>query len=329
MGKIKNLLNRKISKYEFNYRWLKFWQWNWGKIKEFLKVFLIASSVIFVIILIIDIIQTDFLTTDDENDELAYEISDYIIGYLDEYYIMPKDNLGNCNVAGIELHGQLVTYVASTGGGATDTAGMEYDMVASEELVGMIRDAEDDPSIKAILLEVDSYGGSPVAAEEVASALKLAKKPSVAYIRDAGISAAYWAASAADYIISSANSDIGSIGVTMSYLDYVAQNKTEGLNYNQLSTGKYKDMFDPNKQLTAEERTLAMRDLNMIRENFIKAVAVNRNLDQAKVNELADGSTLPGMLALENGLVDRLGNYGEVRDHLKELVGEEAEICWY
>jgi len=231
-----------------------------------------------------------------------------------------------CNVLGIELHGDLTTYIPHTD---TDEGGFALtDSTASENIVYAINEAEKDDSIKAIILEVDSYGGYPVAGEEVAIAMKNAIKPTVALIREGGASAAYMAASGADKIFASQNSDVGSIGVTMSYLDYVNQNQKEGLTYIPLSSGKFKDTGDPNKTLTQEEKNLLMRDINILHENFVKMVAVYRNLDVKKVKKMADGSTMLGEMALQNGLIDQVGGINEVEKYLEEVIGEKPEVCW-
>jgi len=231
-----------------------------------------------------------------------------------------------CNVLGIELHGELTTYIPPTD---TDEDGFALiDSTASENIVYTINDAESDENIKAIILEIDSYGGYPVAGEEVVIALKKANKPTVALIREGGVSAAYMAASGADIIFASKNSDVGGIGVTMSYLDNTQQNLKEGLNYVSLSSGKYKDTGDPNKPLSQEEKNLLMRDVNILHENFIKMVAENKSLDIENVRKLADGSTMLGEMALQNGLIDHIGGMFEVKDYLKEKIGDNIEICW-
>lgn len=230
-----------------------------------------------------------------------------------------------CNVRGIEIRGELATYNLYA---EESDAENGYDLTASEEVIMMIEDANSDPAIKAILLEIESGGGWPVAAEEIASAIGRANKPTVAWIRQSGMSAAYWAASAADVIFASALSDIGSIGVTNSYLDNIEKNRKEGLGYNELSSGKFKDTLSPDKPLTEEEKQLIMRDVNITYEYFIKTVASNRNLEIEKVRSMADGSTMMGDMALENGLIDRIGGYFEVKDYLKEKIGEEPEFCW-
>jgi protease-4 len=71
-----------------------------------------------------------------------------------------------------------------------------------------------------------------------------------------------------------------------------------------------------------------MRDLEITHNIFIKAVSENRNLPIDKVKLLADGSSMPGEMALENGLIDRIGDYYDAQIYLNELIGEKAKICW-
>ena len=245
----------------------------------------------------------------------------------------PSDEVSkeSCNVIGLEIRGCILTYkpdnyddaLKLSDDGSCDT------ITASEEVVSYLREASKDEKIKAVLIEIDSPGGMPVAAEEIAEGIKTLGKPSVAWIRGTGTSAAYWVASAAGTIVASSNSDVGSIGVTYSYLDNVEKNTKDGLTYNMLSAGKYKDIGNPDKPLTADERSLIERDLNIIRDNFISAVAVNRKLSESKVRALADGSSMLGAAAKNNGLVDLLGTQETVYDSLKQLLGgEKPEICW-
>lgn len=228
-----------------------------------------------------------------------------------------------CSVAGIVLHGELATYAPWDG-----TAELLDEVSASEDITYYIDLAESTEDVRAILLEIDSYGGSPVAAQEIEKALKNATKPTVVQIREAGLSAAYWVATGADTIFASEFSDVGSIGVTQSYVDESKLNELQGYTYNQLSTGEFKDILDPQKPLTDEERDLLERDIQIIYNAFINTVAQNRGLDVDKVRQLADGSSMLGQMALENGLIDRIGGFDEVEEHLTQLVGEEPMICW-
>jgi len=244
-------------------------------------------------------------------------------------YALDEENWYNdkrCNVSNIKLQGDLISYISNEG---KDEDGVPlYDETSSEDIVRDIEEAEKDNDIKAIVLEIDSPGGYPVAAEEVANALKRAKKPTIALIREYGTSGAYYAATGADVIFASQNSDIGSIGVTMSYLDHSKENEKDGLTYNQISAGKFKDSGDSNKSLTLEEKELFMRDINILHENFIEAVADNRNIDIEKVKLLADGSTMLGQMAIENNLIDHIGGRYEVEEYLRKKIGGNIEICW-
>lgn len=231
-----------------------------------------------------------------------------------------------CNVLGVELRGSLLTYIPNTD--LNDSGKVAEDEVASEDVSITIKDTENDDSIKAIILDIDSSGGVPVAGEEISNIVKNSKKPVVAFIRGIGASTAYLAASGADRIFASKYSEVGGIGVTMSYLDYVGQNRSEGLSYNSLTSGKFKDAGSPDKVLTQEERNMFMRDVNIMHQYFVKTVAENRNLDIEKVKKLADGSTILGQAALENGLIDQIGGFDEVKSYLKEKIGEDVVDCW-
>jgi len=232
----------------------------------------------------------------------------------------------DCNVQGIFLRGDMYTYIP------TDLDGYPLEgyegAVSSEEISYLIGEAEYDDNIRAILIEVDSYGGSPLAGEEISNDIKYATKPVVVYIRESGVSAAYLAISSADQIFASKMSNVGSIGVTMSYLDYSSQNRQQGISFVQLSTGKFKDSGSPDKPITQEEKNLFMRDLNIMQDIFIQSVSENRNISIEEVKSIADGSSVLGEQAIELGLIDQIGDYYSAGDYISELIGEEVSDCW-
>lgn len=240
------------------------------------------------------------------------------------YFNAPRN--AACNVLANSLTGFMETYALPE-----ETAldgSIISDVSASDYIVSAIEAGEEDPTIKAHLLEVDSGGGYPVAGEEIAKALRAAKKPSVVVIRQIGASAAYMAAAAGDYIFASRYADIGAIGLTASYVDQSKKNDEEGLTYNQLTTGKYKDLFSQDKPLTDQERAIIERDLKIGLEIFIQDVAKDRRLDVEKVRALADGSTLLGDAAKEQGLIDAIGGLPEAKKYLAKKIGEDVEVCW-
>lgn len=235
------------------------------------------------------------------------------------------DTNDECSVAGINLHGEIFTYIPKYN---ENDPSFSSDSVASEDITWAIRKANEDSKIEAILVEVDSVGGSPIGGEEISRAIENSDKPVVAIIRGVGVSAAYWAISSADKIFASKNSDVGSIGVTGSYLSNTAKNTKEGYGYVQLNAGKYKDSGSPDKTLTNEERALFLRDINILYANFIEAVAKNRSLSIEEVKRIADGSTVLGESAKALGLIDEIGGIDEVENYLEEIIGEKPEVCW-
>lgn len=231
----------------------------------------------------------------------------------------------DCNITGINIHGTIMTYIPEHAEGDTN---FDYDTVASENILYSIKQANNNPDIKAIVVEIDSTGGYPVAGEEISKAIENSEKPILGFIRQSGASAAYWAVSGADRIWASQNSDIGSIGVTQSYLNNTEKNKIDGYTYEQLNAGKFKDTGSPDKALTKEEKNLLMRDVNIIYQNFMEAVSINRNIPLEEVKKIADGSLMLGEIAKELGLIDEIGGITEVENYLEEQLGEKPNICW-
>jgi len=223
-------------------------------------------------------------------------------------------------IATIEIRGEIVPYFIEIPESAKPESTEDFDAVSSEEVVACIGEIKNDKNMEGVIVEIDSGGGSPFASEEIMNALKGLGKPTVAVVRERATSGAYLIASAADRIFASEVSDIGGIGVTMSYLDYSQQHEQDGIIYQQLSAGKFKNTGDPDRPLTAEEKELFMRDINLMHEAFIKNVATNRNLDIEKVRKLADGSSMLGEMAKENGLIDEIGDANSAQSWLNDEI---------
>lgn len=230
----------------------------------------------------------------------------------------------SCNVLGFAIQGDLLTYTTPA-----TAEELKTDVSSSGNIVLGIHEAAKTPNIKAVLLSVDSGGGDGVAGEEIANALKALEKSSVAVIRSMGASAAYWAATGADKIYASRISDVGGLGVTASYLDETQKNLKEGYTYVELTSAPYKDAGVPSRPLTATEKTTVLSDLKKIHEVFVDAVSENRNLEREKVAQLANGLTVLGSDALENGLIDDIGDLTTATDYISEQIGEKAVLCWY
>jgi len=230
---------------------------------------------------------------------------------------------GYCNIAVVPITGDITTLPYPEED--TEDPANQYPTAAVDDILYQLRLAESDPYIEGILVRIDSLGGTPVASEILADTLKASPLPVAALIREFGTSGGYLAATGADTIFASPLSDVGSIGITMSYLENVGKNTKDGLRYVQLSSAPFKDYGDPNKPLTAAERMLLERDLKIYHEEFVKQVAENRSMPVEEVTKLADGSSMPGALALENGLIDALGNQDSTRAWFAAEIGVSAD----
>lgn len=203
---------------------------------------------------------------------------------------------------------------------------------SSTKIVEKIKEATEDSAIKAIILEINSPGGSAVASDEIAQAVKAAQeknKTVVAWIREVGASGGYWIASSADVIVANRMAITGSIGVIASYLDYSGLITKYNVSYQRLVAGKYKDIGSPFKPLSAEEEEFMQKRLDMLHDIFIDEVAHNRQLPVEQVRELANGLFYLGEEAKERGLVDILGGKEEAIKYIEEKEGITVKIREY
>src|SRR3989338_979115 len=225
------------------------------------------------------------------------------------------------NVALIQIHGVIT--------GSEDSESFFETTTSSLDAVELIEKADENPSIKAIILEINSPGGSAVASEEIANAVKKTNKTTVAWIREAGASGAYWVASSADYIVAGRASITGSIGVIASYLEFPALLERYNVTYQRLVSGKYKDIGSPLKEMTLEEKAVFQQNLDYIRDYFASEVAKNRNLNKKELDKIANGLFYLGAQAKELGLVDELRSKDEAISYIERKEKIKAEIAEY
>ncbi len=225
------------------------------------------------------------------------------------------------NVAVISVTGVIAT-------DESDSFGFE-DAASSTEIVKLIEEADQNPAITAIVLDINSPGGSPVASAEIADALKHTNKTTVAWIRDIGTSGAYWVASASDHIIAHKASITGSIGVIASYLEFNEFIERYNITYRRLVSGEYKDIGSPFKEMSESEQRMFQKNLDALRDMFIEEVAQNRKLSKSEVSKIATGAFYLGREALSLGLVDELGGKYEVREYIEKKNNIKVEFVEY
>lgn len=201
------------------------------------------------------------------------------------------------------------------------TGSIDYDSSASspDGLRELLRQAEDDVNIKAIVLRVNSGGGSATAGEEMAHLVKQFSKPVVVLTQSINASAAYEISSQADYIFAAQSSDIGSIGTALQLSDLSGLYEKLGIKRNDFVSGHSKDSSYGNRPLTPEERAYYQDYVNQINEIFISNVAEGRNLDKEEVRKLATGLTWSGLEAVNNKTADAIGYYDDALKKAAEL----------
>ena len=191
-----------------------------------------------------------------------------------------------------------------------------------DEVKASIEEANNDWSVDAIVLDINSGGGSVVATRELTYAVMNSEKPVVAYIGETGASGAYYAASAADKIVADKNSITGSIGVRMEVPHYYDLMGKLGVNITTIKAGENKDVGSPYRPMTEKEEEELQEIVDTIYDDFIASVAENRNLSVDYVRSIADGKIYLGEKAKELKLIDEVGSF----DYAVELAAMEAGI---
>lgn len=196
----------------------------------------------------------------------------------------------------------------------------------ADELVEAIEQANKDPLVKGIILEINSPGGTAVASEEVAQAVKRSEKPVVAWIREGGASGAYWVASAADHIIASRMSITGSVGVISSYLEFGGLLERFNITHQRLVAGERKDLGSPYREMTPEEEQFMLLKLEKIQDYFVSDVAANRDLTPEQTARISTGEIFLGEEALELGLIDEIGSRQEAVAYFENLLNTTVTL---
>ena len=212
-------------------------------------------------------------------------------------------------VAVINIEGTIVC-----GADSKENLFQQANGVTSGTIMKQIREAAADDSVKALVLRIDSGGGSATADEEVGRELlrfkEQTQKPIVATMGNTGASAAYWiAACASDKIYANATTLTGSIGVYMPYMNTEELFKKIGITSDKIKSGPYKDIMSNDRPMTTEEKQILQNIVDEIYDQFVYTVSAGRRMETSKVRAIADGRIYTGRQAKNIGLVDELGDY--------------------
>jgi signal peptide peptidase SppA len=228
---------------------------------------------------------------------------------------------------GLDLHVHLQTAGAQTARQAAETP--KADIRSGVEVIGLygslmkqqasmsrststvmtrkrIRAAVNNADVSAILLHVESPGGTAAGTKELADDVAAAakQKPVYAFIEDLGASAAYWIASQATKVFANSTAIVGSIGTYGVIYDYSAMAAKEGIKAHVIRAGAMKGAGTPGTEITAEQLAEQQKIVNDLNEFFIRGVKAGRNFTLEATRELADGRVYVGQAAVERKLID-------------------------
>lgn len=185
--------------------------------------------------------------------------------------------------------------------------------VGGSSLAREIRQARQNDKVKAMVLRVNSPGGSALASEVIQREVRLAKEkmPVVVSMGSLAASGGYWISAYADKIYAQPNTLTGSIGVIGVFFNYEELASTHGVNFDTVKTTEHADLMGQFRAKTDREMALVQRQVDLVYDSFLTKVAEGRGLEVSAVAEIAEGRIWSGADALELGLVDELGGLGD------------------
>ena len=192
---------------------------------------------------------------------------------------------------------------------------------STDRFTEMFRQAIGEPSVGAVVIDVDSPGGSAYGIQELAETIMAARgqKPIIAVANSMAASAAYWIASAADEVVITPSGEVGSIGVVAGHLDISAQQEMKGEKVTLISAGEKKTDHSPFGPLSDSARADIQGRVDEYYNAFVSAVAKGRGVSVAQVRSgFGEGGMVGAREALQLGMVDRIGTLDQT---IARLVG--------
>lgn len=223
-------------------------------------------------------------------------------------------------------------FLADVDLGVEDRVGLirvEGAILDAHETVSELTRFGKSPSVKAIVLRIDSPGGGVVPSQEIHDAVIRVRnennKKVVASMGTVAASGGYYIAVASDRILANPGTLTGSIGVIMELANLQGLLRKMGVESVVIKSGAHKDLASPFRKMSAEDRRILQAVLDDVHEQFIEAVAEGRALELADVRPLADGRIFTGRQARAARLVDEIGNLDDAIQTAADLAGIEGK----
>jgi protease-4 len=274
-------------------------------------------------------------------DEVAYEdeLDDLVPQLKDAEYIDAEDYMSvTWERTGVRRSSRIAV-INATGVINSGTSGFDPvngAVVGSDSLVEYIREARADDSIKAIVLRVDSPGGSSTASDVIWRELSISRenhRPVIVSMSDLAASGGYYIALGGDAIVAQPGTLTGSIGVYTGKFVVSGTLDKLGANIESTSNGKHAEIYSPDRRFSAEERKKIEESMQVVYDQFIERTAAARHMTPEKVDEIAQGRVWTGAQAKQLGLVDELGGLYKAIDLAKQRaripLDQEVELVPY
>lgn len=195
----------------------------------------------------------------------------------------------------------------------------------SQRVIDDLKQANEDDSVKAVILFVDSPGGSVFASDEITLQIKEMDKPIIASMGSLAASGGYYVSAPTQEIWASPHSLTCSIGVISQFVNLEGFSEEYGVTAITVKSGKFKDTGNPFREFTEEDRALWQAIIDEAYDQFVQIVADGREMNEEEVRAVADGRICTGKQAQALGLVDELGYLPDVIDRAAELGGIQGE----
>lgn len=225
----------------------------------------------------------------------------------------------------VDKHPETFQVFAKPKIGLVSVEGMILD---ATDALQWIRRLREDPSVKGILVRINSPGGVVGPSQELHRGLERAarEKPLVVSMGAVAASGGYYVATAGHTIMANPGTLTGSIGVKLELTNLQGLMEKLGITRESLGSGQFKTTGSPFKELTPEERDYFQAVIMDMHSQFVRDVARGRKMSLEEVQALADGRIMTGLQAVEYGLVDALGGQEEALEMLKKLAKIEEKV---
>jgi protease-4 len=202
-------------------------------------------------------------------------------------------------------------------------SGADEGLMIAEGMADIIRKATEDKDVEAIVLRVNSPGGSGIASDIIWNAVQEARmqKPVIVSMSDMAASGGYYIAIAADTIVAQASSIVGSIGVYSGKFAMKELYSKLGITKVEIPRGKNSSLFSELNKFTAKQRRLIEKQSIEYYQRFVEKVADGRNRSYEEIEQIAQGRVWTGVQSVDNGLVDKIGGLEDAFQIAKKMIG--------